>query len=97
MFILRRPLGVKRELAYYGHAMRKQGSCLGPGESDNARNMPGAHRRLHADTEKQSGNCFVMCPRSPSSVLFFSRPRSEGWPHRGRTFSIIYPGCLLSF
>ena len=23
-----------------------------------------------------------------SSVLFFSRPRSEGWPHHGRTFSI---------
>ena len=30
-----------------------------------------------------------------SSVLFFSRPRSEGWPHHGRTFS-IYP-CPLSF
>jgi len=29
------------------------------------------------------------------SVLFISRPRSEGWPHHGRTFS-IYP-CLLSF
>ena len=28
-------------------------------------------------------------------VLFFSRPRSEGWPHHGRTFS-IYP-CPLSF
>ena len=31
----------------------------------------------------------------PCSVLFFSRPRSEGWPHHGRTFS-IYP-CPLSF
>jgi len=31
----------------------------------------------------------------PISVLFFSRPRSEGWPHHGRTFS-IYP-CRLSF
>jgi len=30
-----------------------------------------------------------------SSVLFFSRPRSEGWPHHGRTFS-IYP-CPLSY
>jgi len=30
-----------------------------------------------------------------SSVLFFSRPLSEGWPHPGRTFS-IYP-CSLSF
>ena len=30
-----------------------------------------------------------------SIVLFFSRPRSEGWPHHGRTFSIhIWP---LSF
>ena len=28
------------------------------------------------------------------SVLFFSRPRSECWPHHGRTFS-IYP-CPLS-
>jgi len=25
---------------------------------------------------------------SNSSVLFFSCPRSEGWPHYGRTFSI---------
>jgi len=35
--------------------------------------------------------------RSPMlhSVLFFSRPRSEGWPHHARTFS-IYP-CPLSF
>ena len=29
------------------------------------------------------------------SVLFFSRPGSEGWPHRGRTFSIYL--CPLSF
>ena len=28
-------------------------------------------------------------------LLFFSRPRSEGWPHHGHTFS-IYP-CPLSF
>ena len=29
------------------------------------------------------------------SVVFFSRPRSEGWPHHGRTFSkYLYP---LSF
>jgi len=28
-------------------------------------------------------------------VLFFSRPRSDGWPHHGRTFSIYL--CLLSF
>jgi len=29
------------------------------------------------------------------SVLFFSRPRSEGWPHHGRTLSISL--CPLSF
>ena len=29
------------------------------------------------------------------SVLFLSRPRSEGWPHHGRTFSIYL--CPLSF
>ena len=29
-------------------------------------------------------------------VLFFSRPRCEGWPHRGRTFSIyLCPQSLL--
>ena len=31
-----------RKLAYYGHIMRKQGSCV---EKDNARNKPGARRR----------------------------------------------------
>jgi len=30
-----------------------------------------------------------------SIVLFFSRPRSEGWPHHGRTFYIYR--CPLSF
>ena len=29
------------------------------------------------------------------SVLFCSRPRSEGWPHHGRTFSVYL--CPLSF
>ena len=29
------------------------------------------------------------------SVRFFSRPRSDGWPHHGRTFSIYL--CPLSF
>ena len=29
------------------------------------------------------------------SVLFFSRPRSEGWPHHGRTVSIYL--CPLAF
>jgi len=31
----------------------------------------------------------------PRSVLFFSRPRSKGWPHHGQTFSIYL--CPLSF
>ena len=34
-------------------------------------------------------------PLKRCSVLFFSRPRSEGWPHHGRTFSIYL--CPLSF
>ena len=34
-------------------------------------------------------------PLCNSSVLFFSRPRSDGWPHHGRTFSIFL--CPLSF
>ena len=34
-------------------------------------------------------NCWLFC-----SVLLFSHPRSEGWPHHGVTFS-IYP-CPLS-
>jgi len=41
----------------------------------------------------------IGCQFSLSSLsrlfLFFSRPRSEGWPHHGRTFSIYL--CPLSF
>ena len=37
---------------------------------------------------------FLLQKRQTCSV-FFSRPRSEGWPHHGHTFS-IYP-CPLSF
>ena len=29
----------------------------------------------------------------PCSVLFFRRPRSESWPHHGRTFSIFFVLC----
>ena len=29
------------------------------------------------------------------SVLFLSRPRSEGWPHHGRTFSIYLSSVIL--
>ena len=42
----------------------------------------------------QSAICWS-CWGHTCSVLFFSRPRSEGWPHHGRTF-FIYP-CHLSF
>jgi len=40
--------------------------------------------------------CFArLQPVAASSVLFLSCPRSEGWPHHGRTFSVyLYP---LSF
>jgi len=36
----------------------------------------------------------LRCPDFVSSsfkkiILFFIRPRSEGWPHHGRTFSIL--------
>jgi len=47
------------------------------------------------------GDCwtqsFVLARGSNSicSVLFFSRPRSEGWPHHRRTFSIYL--CPMSF
>jgi len=43
--------------------------------------------------------CFSACAhysiylRSAGSVLFFSRPRSEGWPHHGRTFFIYFCHC----
>jgi len=39
--------------------------------------------------------CYCYYSQTTVSVLFFSRPLSEGWPHHGRTFS-IYP-CPLSF
>jgi len=29
------------------------------------------------------------CPVGHCSVLFLSRPRSEGWPHHGRTWTLI--------
>jgi len=35
-------------------------------------------------------NVLIFC-----SILFFSRPRSEGWPHHGRSFFICL--CPLSF
>ena len=39
--------------------------------------------------------CYCYYSQTTVSVLFFSHPLSEGWPHHWRTFS-IYP-CPLSF
>jgi len=38
----------------------------------------------------------TVLPAGSTSALFFSRPRSEGWPHHGPTFFSVYL-CLLSF
>ena len=46
-------------------------------------------------SQQQSRCCRFAAVGTGCSVLFFSRPRSKGWPHHGRTFS-IYP-CPLSF
>ena len=47
------------------------------------------------DAQFSASGTSVKALKAEFSVLFFSRPRSDGWPHHGRTFS-IYP-CLLSF
>jgi len=43
-----------------------------------------------ARSRRMNYNVFVSCMGSLNGdfVLFFSRPRSEGWSHHGRTFSI---------
>ena len=51
-------------------------------------------REEQAEADGSAGTT-TSSPFRDCSVLFFSRPRSEGWPHRGRTFS-IHP-CPLSF
>ena len=60
---------------------------------------PSANRRRSAASRTAIGGGHIISPPPgrwlDCSVLFFSRPRSEGWPHHGRTFS-IYP-CPLSF
>ena len=52
------------------------------------------HIRQHTGTQTRTAKIHQKYICSVP-VLFFSRPRSEGWPHHGRTFS-IYP-CPLSF
>ena len=52
-----------------------------------------ASRKATGPDESQQ-NCSKQEERvMDRSDLIFSRPRSEGWPHHGRTFS-IYPGPL---
>ena len=46
--------------------------------------------QLYTLFQKGDSKLMVVC-----SVLFFSRPRSEGWPHHIRTLSISL--CRLSF
>jgi len=62
---------------------------------------PGSEISIYAEhttcftvsSQRPSSECYSS--RAQISVLFFSRPRSEGWPYHGRTFSIyLYP---LSF
>ena len=52
------------------------------------------------DSKEPSQSHFTLMSKCPKiylfkqfcSVLFLSRPRSEGWPHHGRTLSIyLYP------
>ena len=47
-------------------------------------NSPGAAHHQGRNLVTSIDDCIVLF----CSVLFFSRPRSEGWPHHGRTFSI---------
>ena len=54
-----------------------------------------AHSSKPAASQQQSRSCRFAAVGTGCSVLFFSRPRSKGWQHHGRTFS-IYP-CPLSF
>jgi len=48
----------------------------------------GAEAWCHAELYARTVYIRIPQPSRQGSVLFFSRPRSEGWPHHGRTFSI---------
>ena len=37
----------------------------------------------------------LLAPAHPRAVLFLSRPRSEGWPHHGRTFHVSLSSVIL--
>jgi len=51
-------------------------------------------REEQAEADGSAGTT-TSSPFRDCSVLFFSRLRSDSWPHRGRTFSIHL--CPLSF
>ena len=53
------------------------------------------HMLFYQDWMANEHQLDSLCNQSHLSVLFFSRPRSEGWPHHGCTFSIYL--CPLSF
>jgi len=62
---------------------------------------PDITRRMPLDDSSSDIAAFILqrddsvCTLIQGSVLLFSRPRSEGWPHHGRTFPIN--PCPLSF
>ena len=90
---------VKREESQTSHV--RAASCRRGSGSRNFRS-PFMSRKFDTGTR---GFVYLWCRKYhrrslkmeqfASSVLFCSRPRSEGWPHHGRIFS-IYP-CPLSF
>jgi len=56
----------------------------------NVTHRPMTVRVVHPLRQRQGQ--FRCCYSSERfSVLFFSRPRSEGWPHHERTFYVIFP------
>jgi len=85
-----------RKLAYYGHTMRKQGSCLEKEIMQGT--MPGARRRGRPRTARMDNiNTWTGLPVEESIRMTEDRDKMEkvcpwcGQPsHRGR----IFPDCL---
>ena len=82
-----------------GGRRRRAVSPMTPAETtevvDRHNALRAAERAGNMELMVRLVTCRLCIGRQFCSVLFFSRPRSEGWPHHGRTFS-IYP-CPLSF
>jgi len=58
---------------------------------------PGKSKTMYThfhNSDKQNWIFIKLCINNVTSVLFFSRPRFEGWPHYGRAFFYL---CPLSF